>query len=807
MNGFLFDLRDAVRGLRRDRALTLTAIVTLVIALALNAFVFTVREAMVSRGLPLAERSDRLRYIGMRKPDRPCCPGPVKYADFEAWRAESRAFAGLAFGHRHEPITFRARNDRLIDMTVSRHTTNTFGLLGVQPILGRDFTNADAIPGAPAVAIISHEFWARRLNKRTDVIGLPVVINGTPASIVGVLPERFAIVYPQEIYMPLARPTAAEEGEVIGRLRDGATQEEARAELDAVTRRLPLPDPGTTRGTASVATYTQAHISPDAPRIYGSLWAGAWFVLLIACANLTNLMLARTNGRWREFSTRIALGEGVTRAARRMLFESVVLAAVAAVPAWWTVKWTVRTWAEATASRYLVLDYSVTAGTLGYLISITLASAILIALLPIARVLQVGTDQTLKGHVRGATSGRQSRRLAAALVAGQMALAIVLLLGAGVLVRSFQNIVGADTGVRNAEQITAGLVGLPSDKYPTPESRARFFERLATHLRTIGGTQDAAIASTLPTRYGRRREIEIDDRPARIGAADATQQVTVSPDYFRTMGRSMIAGRDFTSNELATTPVVIVNESFAAEYWPGDQAVGKRLRLVDGGAAGPWRTVVGVAANVMQADPLRQSFKPVIYVPFNQQPAARAFVFVRANAPTSQITHTVRAEVHTLDSDVITEDFASLDAALAFDRDWMDLEHADLGKHAAIAPVFGVAALVLAAVGLVAVIAHSVSQRTKEIGVRMAVGASGHAIARMIVREGMRPVAIGTVAGLIAAAGGNRLLQSQLVGVSPFDPLIMATGPLVLLAVALAGCRVPARRAVRIDPVVALRQE
>ena len=807
MDGLLFDLRHALRGLRRDRGFALTAIVTLAIAMALNVVVFTVRDAMVVRGLPLTERSDRLLFLAMRKPsDLPCCPGPVRYADFAVWREQTQAFADIALWRRSEPISFRADSGRPIDMLLSRHTANTFGLLGVRPLMGRDFAAADEAPGAPAVAMISHDFWQRRLNGRADIVGLPVHINGMPVSIIGVLPEHFALVYPQDIFMPLVA-TPASEGGAIGRLRDGATQREARAELDIITRRLQASDPGITRGTPSVATYTQAHVAPDAPRIYGSLWAGAWFVLLIACANLANLMLVRTVGRWREFSTRIALGESITRVARQILIESTVLAAAAAAPAWWVITWTLRMWADATVSRYLVLDYSVTTATFVYLVSLAIAAAILMALLPIVRVMRLGVNEALKGDARGVTQGRQSKRLTASLVAGQMTLAIVLLLGAGVLVRSFENIVGADTGVREADRVTAGLVGLPSDKYPTPESRAEFFGRLDRQLRTIAGTHDVAIASTFPTRSGRLRRLEVDGR---LSASDGefAQVMTASPNYFRTMGRPTISGRDFNDGDnLATPLVVMVNGSFAKAYWPGDQALGKRLRLIDGDVPGPWRTIVGIVPNVMQGDATRQTFRPVIYVPFNQQPSARAFVFVRASMPPAQITPAVLAEVNGLDSDVITEDFTSLQARFAFDRDWMDLEHADLGKHAAIAPVFAIIALGLAAIGLVAVIAHSVSQRTKEIGVRMAIGAGTHDIARMIVREGMRPVAIGVIAGVAAAAGANRLLHSQLVAISPYDPLTMTTGPLVLIVVAFVACRIPARRATRVDPVVALRHD
>ncbi len=807
LDGFVLDLRLAFRALGRDRMFSVTAVTTLVIAITLNATVFTVRDAMLFRGLPLATRSDRLVYLAMRKPsDLPCCPGPAAHRLVEAWRAEADAFEGIAMWRSGEAITFRDGDGRPLDMTVSRWSVNTLSLIGVQPFIGRDFVPSDAASGAPQVALVSHSFWERRFGKRPDIVGMTVHMNDAPATIVGVLPERFALLYEQDVWMPLA-PTAVLEGNVFGRLRDRATIGEAQVQLDTITRRLQAADPEAIRGLALVRTYSQAHVAADAPTIYGSLWIGAWFVFLIACTNLTNLTLVRTTGRWREWSTRMALGAGQVRMVRQMLLECAALAAVAAPLAWWLTKWIVQIWEDTTRSRYLALDYSITAGTLAYLLAVSLLAVLVIALAPVVRVLQLGVSGPLKGDARGATQGRRGKRLSAALVGAQMALAIVLLLGAGVLVRSFTNIVSADTGVRDPERITAGLVAMPSDKYPTAAARAEFAERLAARLRSVAGIQDVSFASTIPTR-GRSRHMEVDGKPTAVEDAQLEQVVTIGPNYFRTLGRSMLSGRDFNTADDSRAPlVVLVNESFAATLWPSEQPVGKRLRFIDGNQPGPWRTVVGVAPNIMQGEPTRQRFRPVIYLPFEQQPSARVFVFVHATPPTNQTAQAVLAEVQRLDPDVITEDFTSLEAKLAFDRDSMDLEHADLGKYAAIAPTFGAVALVLASLGLVAVVAHSVSQRTKEIGVRMAIGAARHEIAQMILLEGMRPVVVGLLVGLVASLGANRLLQSQLVGVSPYDPLTMAAGPLVLVAVAVVGCHIPARRAMRVDPVVALRHE
>jgi len=282
----------------------------------------------------------------------------------------------------------------------------------------------------------------------------------------------------------------------------------------------------------------------------------------------------------------------------------------------------------------------------------------------------------------------------------------------------------------------------------------------------------------------------------------------VAPGYFAAMGRTGIAGRDFLASDDALAPrVVMVNERFAADTWPGQPAVGRRLRLLDQDAPGAWRTVVGVTPDIMQGDATRQTFRPLIYVPVAQQPSSRAFVFLRSSRPVADAVRAIRDTAAALDADVTIEELSSVEATLAFDRDWMDLEHADLGKHAVIAPVFAGVALVLSALGLVAVVAHSVGQRTREIGVRMALGAAAHDIARMVLVEGMRPVVVGLVAGVALAAVSNRLLQSQLVGVSPYDPVTLMAGPLALLAAAAAGCRLPARRASRVDPMVALRHE
>ena len=597
---------------------------------------------------------------------------------------------------------------------------------------------------------------------------------------------------------------------MFGRLRDGASLEDASTELATINRRLEAEYPATNRNVfTKLMTYSASIAGENAPKIFGSLWAGACLVLLIACANLANLTLARTIGRSRDFATRMALGAGRGRMIRHIFTESILLAGAGGALGWWITKWAVRTWAVATFSPYQVVDYSVNSGTLAYLVAVSAAVAILVSFAPIGRVVRMGVSGALRGDARGVTEGPRGKRLAGVLVMCQMALAIVLLSGAGVLVRSFVAIVSANTGVRDPEHILVGSLRLPSDKYSTPPARLGYFDRLEEQLRTIPGLEQEAVASTLPVGFGNLRTFEIEGRPGAQELGESAVFLSAGPDYFLLLGASPVSGRDFDDRDRAAAlPVAVVNESFAATFWPGEQPLGKRIRAIEQRKPGEWRTVVGVVPNILQGDPLRQSFKPVVYVPLRQEPPGRsAWFLVRARVPPDHVAEAVRAQVQRLDPDVLLADVTTLKAHFAFNRDSMDAEHSELAKQAAVSPVFALIALLLAAIGLYCVIAHSVSRRTREIGVRMAIGAAVEDIRNMVLRDGMLPAAIGMILGLAASLAVNRILQTQLVGVSPYDPVTMTGAPVALILVALLACHVPARRAMNVDPAVALRHD
>ena len=811
MEGLFYDLRFTLRGLRRDRAFTLAAIATLALAIGLNVTVFAVMNTMLFRGFPLVQRNDRLVYIQEQYPSG---TGSITYLDFEDWRAQAHSFEGMAFvGEKNISLSYG--QGRSLDASAFTVSTNAFGLLRVKPTLGRDFVPADEASGAAPVVILNHRFWESQFGAGRDVIGASVLVNKAPATVIGVMPEGFDFPTQFDVWMPYMRGPevnrrAPEPFLAVARLRDGANLQEARAELETINRRLETAYPATNRGVVpKVDTYSQSWIGPDAPVIYGSLWVAAWFVLLIACANLANLTVARTVGRWSDFSIRIALGAGRGRMMRQIFVESLTLTSVAGVLGWWITKWGVRAWAVETASIYQILDYTLDSGTLAYLVAISLAAAILFSLAPMGRVSQIGVNSALKSDAPGVTPGLRGKHLAAVLVAGQMALAIVLLSGAGVLVRSLMNVVSANTGVRDPENVLVGVLRLPSEKYPSPAASLRYIDRFEAKVRAIPGIEGESVASRLPVYAVNRRTLEIEGRPNPPEGAEAVQFLSVGSDYFRVLGATAISGRDFNNGDRsASLPVAMVNQSFAARYWPREQPLGKRLRSADRNKPSEWVTVVGVVPNIMQGDPTRRQFKPLVYLPFRQAPTPRAAYFLlRTGVPPEWVEQDVRAEIQKLDPDVILKHFTTLKASFAFDPDQMDRAHSEMGKYAAVAPIFAVMALLLAAIGLYAVIAHSVSQRTKEIGVRMAIGAAAGDIRRMILRDGMSPVAIGLILGLAASFAVNRILQSQLVGVSPHDLVTMAGAPEVLILVALLACQIPARRAMHVDPAVALRHE
>jgi putative ABC transport system permease protein len=804
LDGVVCDLRYSVRGLVRDRGFALTVIVMLALAISLNVTAFRVMETMLFRGYPLVEHNERLLYIDERYPTPGCC---VSYVDFEAWREEARSFRDMAFMV-PKSVSLGEGNGDARNVSPWVVTSNTFGMLGVRPALGRDFTARDEAPGAAPVVVISHRYWTTRLGGRGDVIGRTVRVNRVPASIIGVLPEGFDFLASRrdDIFLPLEQTAElhlriANGGLVIGRLANGASTSQARTELETINERLALEYPTTNRDVRpDMRNYTEFIAGDDGVLIYRAVWAGAWFVLLIACANLANLTLARTQGRVRELCTRMSIGAGRARVIRQLILESLLLTAAAGLLAWWLSDWSTRAWAAATGS---FLDYSASAGTVIYLIGVVVGAAILVTLAPIARMWRLD----LKGESRGETISRRARQFSAWLVAGQTALAIVLMAGAGVMAHSVWKVLQADIGVKEPERVFVGQLDLPRERYATPESRLAFFESLGARLSALPGVESAGVSNGRPTDDFEPLPFEVE---AQTGALHGTPVFAATPGYFRTLGATMFAGRDFNNaDRQGAPPGIIVNRRFAETYFPGQNPVGRRIRLYVKRKVepGPWRTIVGVVSNIMQNELTRQHFLPAAWIPFAQEPASPAWVFARVPGSSAGIASELRDEVRQIDPHLEFTDFTTLYASLNFQSPLKTGGYVKLARHAAIAPIYAGIALLLAAIGLYSVVSRSADQRTREIGVRMAIGATGQKIRLMMLREAMGPVAAGVLLGLAASLGVNRILQAQLVGVSPYDVFTFVLAPVVLIAVAFTGSMIPVRRASLVDPAVSLRHE
>jgi predicted permease len=811
LESLFLDLRHALRTLSRDRAYTLTAVGTLTLALALNVAAFTLLQAMLFRGYPLVERNDRLVYVQERGA-LGCC---VAYGNFVDWRSEAASFEGMAFidGAQLKLRDEGGGRERLSAPTVS---ADLFGLLGVEPALGRDFAPDDAAGKAAPVAILSHDLWQRRFGGSASVIGRTLETEEATLTVIGVMPEGFSFPEHQDLWTPLPSTLAAMDRSpsgffVVALLADGATAAGAQAELAAISGRLASAYPDTNRGVEPhVRAHAEFFFGDEANVLYGAMWVATWFVLLIACANLANLSVARTMGRAHELSTRLALGAGHWRIGRQMLVENVAVAAVAGTCAWLLAKWAIATYAAATASVHYVLDFSMGVEMLAYLAAIALAACALFTLVPIANLWRIDLSAQLKGGARGFTQALSRKQ--GALIVGQMTFAVVLLSGSGVLVRSFMKYANAAVGI-DAERVIVAAVELPNARRADAAASAAFIDALVARLEAIPGVELATTSSHRPLLGALTRGLQIEgEAPLGDGAAPRlVSAVLTSPGYVRAVGAAMEVGRDFAASDSPSSPrVAIVNRRFAEQHWPGEDAVGKRVRLRDSGGSagtGEWLTVVGVASNIVQGDPTRQSNVPLVYLPHRQSRAPYVWALVKTAVPPSTLTAAVRREIQSLDPDVYVSDVAPLEEVLAFNAEFMDVAHQHLGRNAVLFPIFAASALLLAAVGLFAVIADSVGRRTREIGVRMAVGATAAQIWRWVLRQGMGPVAVGLVLGLAMSLGVNRVLRSQLIGVEFYDPVTMLVAPLVLVIVGLLACRVPARRAMKVDPVVALRRE
>ena len=811
MLGLSQDLRYGLRALRRDRGFSAVAILTLALGIGATTAIFSVLDAVVLRPLPYPD-AERLAMVWMDNRRQGISEDIHSWLNYSDLRAQNEVFVDLAaFTESGYNLTGGCVGDGCEPERVAAalSTANLFTVLGVSPLVGRAFTADEESEGRDGVVLIAHGLWVRQFGADPGIVGRTIRLNGRERLVVGVMPRRFAFPTSEtDVWVPLALPQDFREArysfglDVVGRLRDGVTLERAQADMDAIMNRLVEQyEPLRGLGINLVALPEQV----VGPTLRTALWvmlAAVGAVLLVACANVANLLLSRASVRAREVGVRLALGASRGRLVRQLLTESALLAALGGLLglalAWGGLR-LLTSLAPADIPR--LDEVSVNGVVLAVALGLVLVTAIAFGLVPALRASRENLTESLREGGRGGTTGGGGLRVRRVLVAAQIALVVVLLAGAGLLVRSFVALQQVHLGFRPDHLLTV-RIALPVAKYEREGQRVAFFDDLVERVRGLPGVRGAgAISAVFISKTPRSTTITIEGRPRTPDIANAEIPLDgVTRDYFRVMDMPIVRGRSFTAQDRAGAPdVVIVNAAMARRFWPNEDAVGKRFKYGGDGSDGPWMTVVGVVGD-MRRTGYDAAVRYESFLPFAQYTPAQMTLVVRTTGDPLALAGGVRGVVRELDSDLPVYDVRSMDQLLGEMIAQRRFSMALLATFAALA-------LVLGLVGVYGVTSYFVAQRTREVGLRIALGAPPPQLVRMVVRQGMGVAAAGIVLGVLGALAATRLMAGLLYGVSPTDLPTLAVVVALLAAATLLANWIPARRAARVDPLVALRTE
>ena len=805
------DVRFAARLIRKERWVSAAAVAAIALGIGANTLGFTIVNAAFIR--PFAfERAEELHAISWRPTRGRRLPSSA--IDLEDWRTRARSFREIgaaSFG----AINISDDHAAPEQTQGSSVTANLFDVLRQRPLLGRTFAEGEDRRGAEPVVIIGYDIWRNRFDRDPDVIGRILRINGTPATIIGVMPEGMKFHDNSELWVPYIPTDAQMTREirplsVYGRLHAGVTKQQAYTEIDGIAQRIIKAHPNQLKNVVAgqVETLHERFLNGAAPRMFRVVMGAVIFVLLIACANVANLLLSRAMYRSREIAVRYALGATRWRIVRQLLIESVALASLGGLAGLALASFGVRAFdaaIHATGAPYwlrFTIDYRV----LLYVAVTCVATGVIFGLAPALQVSRQNPHDTLKEGARGTAGNRRAGRLGGVMVVSELALTIVLLCGAGLMLRSFIALYSLPPGF-DVNGLTRMRMQLPPSNYPTGDARRRFFDQLLPKVEAIPGIQSAAITTAVPPLdheewrviIAGSPHIEDDRRPF-------VSTVAVSPRYFATLGVAVSRGRGIEIGDSAPGAAnVVINQLMAERFFPGVDPIGQQLRFVPrldepDAPQQPLRTIVGVVPTFQQGNDNDAFRNAVVYLPFLNAPDRTSSLIVRSALPPAAIMAAVRSIVQAIDADQPVFNIETLEQVFANER-------SIFGIFATLFAVLASIGLVLSAVGVYGVIAYAVTQRTQEIGVRVAVGASRWDVAWLFLRKGLAQIAVALVIGLPAAIALAALARFQLVAIEPNDPVTMAGITVVLIVVTVISCVVPARKASKVDPVIALRAE
>ena len=803
------DVRYGIRSLLKRPGSTLIALITLALGIGVNTAIFSVVDSILLRPLPFND-SERLVSIWEQGLGQGVTQNEVAPANFFDLRNQTNGFEAIgAHGPQDINLTGAGDPERLTGELV---TANVLSILGVQPALGRTFLANEDQPGQHRVVVLSDALWQRRFNRDPSIVNSNIMLNGESFTVVGVMPRGFF--YPlreTELWIPWAMEPEQASGRgdhylrLVARLKPGATVQQANAEVAAIGQRLAAEYPKTNEGLSFIVNSLHRDYVGDLRSPILIMFAAVGLVLLIACANVANLLLAQATTRRREIAIRIALGARRWTIVRQLLIESLLIATAGGVLAVLGALWGVEALAKLLPDSLSKLqNVGVDARVLLFTLGVSVLTALVFGGVPALLAARAKPGETLSDVARDAAGGTAGRYVRRMLVVTEVALAVVLLVGAGLLIRTFQLLRQVNTGFSTDNVLTMKMV-LPMPKYAKPDARRAFYDETLRRVQELPGIESAGMITFLPLSFSGMNfsfSVEGQTSPSDMKLPFALYRV-VSPDYFRTMNIPLQRGRFFDSHDNPDSPpVIMVSRQLAERYWPGQDPIGKRLKIGAADSPNPWLNVVGVVGDVRQAG-LYGDPRMDLYSPYAQE--RRAFIaprdlVLRTKGDAASVAASVRQAVWSVDKDQPISNVQTMDqvfsAAISQER-----------FQALLLGLFAFLALVLACVGLYGVISYSVAQRTHEIGVRMALGARPGDVLKLVLRQGMGLTIVGLVVGIAIGSVATRVLSDMLFGVTARDPLTFVGVPALLLLVAFLACYIPARRATRIDPLVALRYE